>query len=82
MLRTGKGIREKEAPQEMSTHDRTAGGKAMSDCYKCKNCKRMGGFFNSLGCVATNPVTNLNQMQGVITFLQEVGCQSFEQEHP
>jgi hypothetical protein len=52
----------------------------MTDCKKCKYCRRMGGLFNSYGCFKTNPVTNLSQMYPVMNFLYEVGCKSFEEE--
>lgn len=51
----------------------------MTDCFKCKNFRTIEGFFKNKYCFKVNPAQNLSQMWPVISFLEEVGCKSFEE---
>lgn len=50
----------------------------MTDCFKCKYYRLVESFLKTRYCFKTNPATNLTQMYPIITFLDEVGCKSFE----
>jgi hypothetical protein len=50
----------------------------MTDCFKCKYWRVVGDFMKANYCFKTNPATNLSQMYPVMTFLESVGCKSFE----
>ena len=49
-----------------------------TDCRNCRNYRKDGGFFNSHVCFAPkDQAYRLNNAEGLVNFINEVGCMSY-----